>query len=75
MKEKFSRFLKTKFGRWLTAAGIRAIKTVMQTAAAAISTCAVLSEINWSVVISTSLLAGLLSILTSAAGLPEVNKN
>ena len=58
--------------KWLKAAAIRAIKTVAQTAAAIMSTSAMLSEINWVSVLSTSLLAGILSILTSVAGLPEV---
>ena len=58
--------------KWWKAAGIRAIKTVAQSAAAAIGTTAMLSEVNWAVVFSTALLAGLLSLLTSVAGLPEV---
>ena len=58
--------------KWWKAAGIRAIKTVAQTAAAAIGTTAMLSEVNWAVVVSTALLAGLLSLLTSVGGLPEV---
>ena len=57
---------------WWKAAGIRAVKTVAQTAAAAIGTTAVLSQVDWAVVGSTALLAGLLSLLTSVAGLPEV---
>ena len=58
--------------KWWKAAGIRAIKTVAQTAAATIGTTAMLSEVNWAVVASTALLAGLLSLLTSVGGLPEV---
>lgn len=58
--------------KWLKAALVRAIKTICQTAIATIGTSAVLSDVNWKIVISTSLLAGLLSILTSLAGLPEV---
>ncbi len=58
--------------RWLKAAGIRAIKTVAQTAVATIGTTAVMSEVNWMLVGSASLLAGILSLLTSLAGLPEV---
>lgn len=58
---------------WIKAAGIRAVRTIAQTAIASIGTAAVLSEINWVVVVSASLLAGLLSILTSLAGLPEVH--
>ncbi len=60
--------------KWFKAAGIRAIKTVAQTAAATIGTSAVLSEVNWYVVVSASVLAGVLSLLTSIAGLPEVEK-
>ena len=63
-----------KFKQWLKAAGIRALKTVAQTAAATIGTAAVLSEIDWILVLSASILAGLLSILTSIAGLPELNE-
>lgn len=57
---------------WIKAASIRAIKTVAQTAVATIGTAAVLGEVNWIMVGSSSLLAGILSILTSLAGLPEV---
>jgi hypothetical protein len=57
---------------WLKAAGIRALKTVAQTAVATIGTAAALGEVNWVLVGSASVLAGLLSILTSIAGLPEV---
>ena len=60
------------FKRWLAAAGVRAIKTVAQTAAATIATAAVMSEVNWVAVGSASLLAGILSLLTSVAGLPEL---
>ncbi len=60
---------------WIYAAGIRAIKTVAQTAIATIGTSAVMSEVNWSMVVSASVLAGILSILTSLAGLPEVPKD
>ena len=63
-----------RFEKWTKAAGIRAVKTVAQTAAATIGTSAMLSQVNWKVVISASLLAGLLSILTSVAGLPEVTE-
>lgn len=58
--------------RWFKAAGVRAIKTVAQTAVATIGTTAVMAEVNWMLVGSASLLAGILSLLTSVAGLPEV---
>lgn len=57
---------------WIKAAGIRAVKTFAQTMLATIGTTAVLEDVNWAVVISASILAALLSILTSVAGLPEV---
>jgi len=60
------------WGKWFKAAGIRAIKTVAQTAAATIATAAVMSDVNWLMVGSASLLAGILSLLTSVAGIPEV---
>lgn len=59
---------------WFKAAGIRAVKTVAQTAVSLISVGAVMSDINWIMVGSASLLAGILSLLTSVAGLPEVEK-
>lgn len=59
--------------KWMKAAGIRALKTVAQTAVATIGTAAILSEVNWLVVLSASVLAGALSLLTSVAGLPEVD--
>ena len=64
----------TKYAKWLKAAADRAVKTVAQTAVATIGTSAILSAVDWKVVISASLLAGLLSVLTSVAGLPEVKE-
>ena len=58
--------------KWFKAAGIRAIRTIAQTALATIGTSALLSEVNWKIVISASVLAGLVSMLMSVAGLPEV---
>ena len=66
--------MKGNFKKWIKAAGIRAIKTICQTAIATIGTSAAMSEVNWLMVASTSLLAGILSILTSLAGLPEVEE-
>ena len=59
---------------WFKAAGIRAIKTVAQTAIATIGTSAVMSQVDWKIVASASALAGILSLLTSLAGLPEVEE-
>lgn len=64
--------MKSYFKQWIKAALIRAVKTIAQTAIATIGTSALLSEVNWIVVASASILAGILSILTSIAGLPEV---
>lgn len=64
--------MRTNFKAWLKAAGIRAIKTMAQTAVATIGTSAAMGEVNWIMVGSTSALAGILSLLTSVAGLPEV---
>lgn len=63
-----------KYKNWFKCAGIRAIKTVAQTAVATIGTSAVMGEVNWLMVGSASLLAGILSLLTSVAGLPEVEE-
>lgn len=59
---------------WWKAAGVRALKTTAQTAVATIGTTAVMSEVNWVMVASASTLAGLLSLLTSIGGLPEVEE-
>lgn len=61
-----------KIKSWIKAAGVRAIKTVAQTAIATIGTSAMLGDVNWLAVVSASALAGVLSLLTSVAGLPEV---
>lgn len=61
-----------KWRNWAKYAGVRALKTVAQTAVAMIGTCAVLGDVNWVGVASAAVLAGVLSILTSVAGLPEV---
>ena len=60
--------------KWLKAAGVRAVKTVAQTAIATIGTSAMMGEVNWMAVGSASLLAGVVSILTSVAGIPEVKE-
>ena len=60
-----------KHKKWLKAAGVRAFKTVMQTAAATLTTATLMGEVDWRVLASTSVLAGLASLVTSLAGLPE----
>jgi hypothetical protein len=60
--------------KWLKAAGIRAVKTICQTAIAMIGTSALLTEVDWFAVGSASVLAGVLSLLTSLAGLPELKE-
>ena len=63
---------KENFILWIKAAGVRAIKTVAQTAVATIGTATVMGEVNWAMIGSAALLAGVLSLLTSVAGLPEL---
>ena len=67
--------MKNNFKKWVKCAGIRAIKTVAQSAVATIGTSAVIGDVNWIMVASASALAGILSILTSIAGLPEVKED
>ena len=64
--------MNSKIKTWLKAAGVRALKTVCQTAVATIGTAAVMASVDWKMVVSASLLAGVLSVLTSVGGLPEV---
>ncbi len=66
--------MKKKFLVWLKAAGIRAAKTVAQTVIATIGTTAMLDGVNWMMVLSASAMAGILSLLTSVAGLPEIKE-
>ena len=63
---------KQKFIKWIKAAGVRAVKTVAQTFVATIGTAAVISDVDWGFVVSASALAGVLSLATSVAGLPEL---
>ena len=64
-----------KIKRWIKCAGVRAIKTIAQTAVATIGTSAVIGDVNWIMVASASCLSGILSILTSIAGLPELKED
>lgn len=64
----------TNWKTWLKAAGVRAVKTIAQTAVATIGTAAIIGEVDWLVVASASVLAGILSLLTSVAGLPEIKE-
>lgn len=64
----------SNFKAWIKAAGIRAVKTVAQSAVATIGVSALMSEVDWLVVGSTALVAGIVSLLTSVAGLPEVKE-
>ncbi len=66
--------MKQNLKDWMKCAGIRAIKTIAQTAVALIGVGTVMSDVDWLMVASASLLSGILSILTSVAGLPELNK-
>ena len=66
--------MKEKIIKWLKAAGIRAIKTVAETTIATIGTSAIISDVDWKIVVSASLLSGLLSLLISIKGLPELKE-
>lgn len=70
----YKRKEKSMCKKWIKASGIRALKTIAQTAIATIGTSALITDVNWAVVASASALAGVLSILTSLAGLPEVDE-
>ena len=64
--------MNVEFKNWVKASGVRAVKTMAQTATATIGTAAVIGDVNWVMVASASVLAGVLSVLTSLAGIPEV---
>ena len=66
--------MKNSFKTWVKAAGIRAVKTVAQTAVAMIGTSVVIGDVNWVAVVSAAALAGILSLLTSVSGLPELKE-
>ena len=61
--------------KWFKAAGVRSVKTIAQTAVGVIGSSAIISEVDWRVVVSASILAGVVSLLTSVAGLPEIKEN
>ena len=63
-----------EFEKWIKAAGIRAVKTIAQAAAAGIGTAAVMGQVDWRYTVSAAVLAGVLSLLTSVAGLPKLKK-
>ena len=63
--------MKRNWKKWAAKAGVRAVKTIAQTAVSTIGTSALITEVNWAVVLSASALAGVLSLLTSLAGIPE----
>ena len=67
--------MKRDWKAWIKAAGVRALKTVAQTAVATIGTSAAMGDVNWKLVLSSSVLAGILSLLTSVAGIPEVEED
>lgn len=74
IKRKWGEVMRTNFKKWIKCAAVRAIKTVAQTAIASIAAAKVMGEVNWVMVGSASLLAGILSLLTSVAGIPEVKE-
>lgn len=66
--------MKEKFIKWIKAAGIRAVKTVAETAVATIGTSVIISQVDWKLVVSASLLSGVVSLLISVKGLPELKE-
>ena len=68
------KYSKEWWKKWIKAAGIRAIKTICQTAIATIGTATVLDEVNWALIVSASLLAGIVSLLSNLSGLPEIEE-
>lgn len=75
MRERRTKMKNIEFKKWIKAAGVRAIKTIAQSAVAAIGSSTVLGAVDWKIVVSTAVLAGVLSLLTSVAGLPEIEQN